>query len=130
MKFPTLSLLVLVANALVVSTASAEVPTRETMQVARVLINSPEIVQKLKANISEHLTNFEVKELERGVLRYNLRFVRQCECLPSTAEVTIIEDLRPTEIDAPAKYTSSIKITRETIIQRSPLTRTFAFIED
>ncbi len=101
----------ILTSALMPIKALAEVPSREAIQIARILINSPEIVTQLKANFSDHLAKIEIKEQERHVIRYHLRFVRQCECIPSTAEVTIIEDLRPTEVDGPAKYSSSIKIT-------------------
>lgn len=88
----------------------ASTPSTEVRQVARALINNPDVTRRLKENISDVMTNLEITEVSRGVFKYQMRFIRHCECLPSTADVTIIEDMRPTEVDAPPKYTSSIKI--------------------
>jgi hypothetical protein len=65
---------------------------------------------QLKQNNSTHLVDVQISTVSRGVFRYELVFNRQCECLPSTAYVSILEDTTPTERDGAIKYTSSIRI--------------------
>jgi hypothetical protein len=95
---------------LVSMSAFAAAPSQETAQVARALINNTDIVKQLKDNGSANLVDLQITQVKQGVFQYNLVFNRQCECVPSTATVSILEDLTPTYADGPIKYTSSISI--------------------
>lgn len=88
----------------------AMTPSRELVQVTRALVNNPSIVAQLKKNNSDHLSDYKIKAIKQGVYQYELVFKRQCECMPSTATVTIIEDLTPTYSDGAIKYQSSVAI--------------------
>jgi hypothetical protein len=88
----------------------ANAPSLEVTQVTRALINSPQIVLQLQKNNSSHLSDLKITTLGQGVFQYDLIFIRNCECIPSTASVRIFEDLTPTYYDAPALYSSTIKI--------------------
>ena len=92
------------------SLALAYSPNHETTQITRALINNPSLVQKLKANNSTNLVDVEITETKPGVFQYTLVFNRQCECIPSTATLHILEDLTQTYADGPIKYTTSISI--------------------
>lgn len=97
--------------ALAISTSAlAASPNEETAKVARALVNNSNIVQQLKTNNSANLVDVQITEVKPGVFQYSLVFNRQCECVPSTATVSILEDLTPTYTDGPIKYTSSIDI--------------------
>ncbi|MDH4467362.1 MAG: hypothetical protein QE271_04825 [Bacteriovoracaceae bacterium] len=91
----------------------AEVPAIETTKIARALINNPKIVSQLKANNSDYLNDAQITEVKPGVFEYTLVFTRQCFCEPSTATVSILEDLTPTYAHGPIKYSSSMKIKTE-----------------
>lgn len=99
--------LILIAMSLA---AGAAQPSDQTMRVARILSSNPEIAQKLGNNISTHLVNVEMKEVKPGVFDYKLVFIRSCECIPSTATVTVLEDLTPTYADGPIEYSWDIEI--------------------
>ena len=99
-----------IAAILVSLSAFAGVPSQETAQVVRVLVNNADIVSQLKANNSDTLSDIQIDQVKRGVNQYTLVFNRSCFCLPSTATVSILEDLTPTYVDGPIKYTSSISI--------------------
>ena len=91
-------------------TLLAITPSRDLAQVPRVLVNNPAIVNQLKKNNSDHLSDYKITEIKPGVYKYDLVFIRQCECLPSTAAVTIIEDMTPTYSDGPIAYKATILI--------------------
>ncbi len=106
MKFISTALLTVVLS----TSALAAAPSPETAQLVRALVNNADILSKLKANASDHLADLQITQIKQGVFHYNLIFNRQCECLPSTATVSILEDLTPTYVDGKIKYTSSISI--------------------
>jgi hypothetical protein len=90
--------------------AFAGAPSQELAQVTRALVNNPDLVSQLKANNSANLADVKISQVRPGVIQYDLVFNRQCECVPSTASVSIVEDLTPTYADGSIEYTSSIKI--------------------
>lgn len=93
--------------------AFADAPSRETALVTRVLLNNTEIVRDLQKEGISNLFDVMIVEVVPGINQYYLKFNRQCECMPATAEVTITEDLTPTYADGPIKYTSTIVIKKE-----------------
>lgn len=95
------------------SGAQAATPTPEVRQLARVLVNNPEITRQLKENSLDALMDLMITNIKEGVDRYEMRFVRQCECIPATGRVKIVEDRRPTATDGAIKYTSSIEISEK-----------------
>ncbi len=90
--------------------AFADTPSAELVKVTRALINSPEIIAQLNKNNSAHLDDVKITAVDESVFQYELVFVRNCECIPSTATVKISEDLRPTQYDGSAIYKSTIEI--------------------
>lgn len=104
--------LLIVATVLLSASTSALAarPVDETSKVVRALVNNPEIVQQLKQNNSPHLEDVQISTVKSGVFQYRLVFTRQCECIPSTATVSILEDWTPTYSDGPIQYASSIEI--------------------
>ena len=99
-----------IVTALLSLSAFASAPSQGTAQIVRALVNNAEIVRQLKANNSDTLSDVQISEVRQGVFQYNLVFNRSCECSPSTATVSILEDLTPTYADGPINYTSSIFI--------------------
>ena len=104
------ALLTLAITLLTSYSISALTPSRDLAQVTRVLVNNPTIVNQLKKNNSDHLSDYKITALKPGVYQYDLVFTRQCECIPSTALVTIIEDMTPTYADGPIAYKATILI--------------------
>jgi len=88
----------------------AKEPSRELMQITRALVSNPDIVQQLNKNISSNLSEYKVAAIAQGVYKYELVFTRKCHCLPSTANVRIIEDMTPTYADGAPKYKASVQI--------------------
>jgi hypothetical protein len=88
----------------------AKEPSRELMQVTRALVSNPDIVQELNKNNASNLSEYKVTAMAQGVYKYELVFTRKCHCIPSTANVTIIEDMTPTYADGSPKYKTSIRI--------------------
>jgi len=103
-------LVALATLALVSFSALALEPSEEAKQVARALVNSPNIAQKLKAQNLDDLEDVKITKVNDGVVKYDLIFGRQCECYPATASVTIIETFNLNIPDASAEYTSTIDI--------------------
>lgn len=93
-----------------VASVFAKEPNRELMQITRALINNPDIIQKLNKNNSSNLSEYKVTAIAQGVYKYDLVFTRKCHCIPSTANVSIIEDMTPTYADGAPKYKSTIRI--------------------
>lgn len=85
-------------------------PSRELAQITRALISNPNIVQQLNQNNSTQLFEYKVKAISPGIYKYDLVFKRQCHCIPSTANVTIMEDMTPTYADGAPKYKATIRI--------------------
>ncbi|MES3039087.1 MAG: hypothetical protein V4736_14365 [Bdellovibrionota bacterium] len=104
------SVLVTLASLAVSVSAIAGAPSAETARVTRALINNPGITSELKKNNSANLVDVQITEVKPGISQYNLVFVRQCECIPSTAKVSIFEDITPTFADGAIKYSTSIEI--------------------
>ena len=102
-----ITLLVLVLTSI---SALAVMPSRELSQISRVLVNNPTIVDQLNKNNSAHLADYKITSPKYGVYQYDLVFKRQCLCLPSTALVTVIEDLTPTFADGAIKYQVTVTI--------------------
>jgi hypothetical protein len=90
--------------------AFAEAPSQETAQVARALVNNSEIVSQLKAGGTTDLADVKITTVKPGVFQYTLVFKRKCECVPSTAVVSILEDVTPTYMDGAIEYKSSVQI--------------------
>ena len=91
----------------------AATPSQESVNVARVLINNPDIVKVLKENNSSNLVDADMEEVTTGIYHYTLVFDRQCHCTPSIATVRILEDTTPTFRDGEIEYYSSIEIKSE-----------------
>lgn len=88
----------------------AKEPSRELMQVTRALVSNPDIVQQLSKNNSSNLSDYKVTAIAQGFYKYELVFTRKCHCIPSTANVTIMEDMTPTYADGAPKYKATIRI--------------------
>ncbi len=82
----------------------------EATLVARLLVNNPDVVAQLRNNNSSHLKEWNSERVKQGVNKYTLTFERRCFCKPSTATVTIVEDLTPTYADGAPEYTSQVVI--------------------
>jgi hypothetical protein len=104
------TLLFVVPSLLLASATLASQPSAELRQVTRALINSPDIMAKLKQNGSFGLSDIQITEPTHGINKYVLIFSRECNCVPSTATVNITEDMTPTYADGSPKYESSITI--------------------
>jgi hypothetical protein len=105
----------LLATALVSMAAHAGAPTQDMILLSRVLLDNPEIGQKLKRNCAELLTDFDVSQPNEGLRTYHLTFVTSGFCLPITAHVTVVEDMRPTYADGAPTYQTTIDFERQTL---------------
>lgn len=90
--------------------ATAKQPSRELEQITRALISNPNIVQQLNKNNSPHLSEYKIQAIGQGKYKYDLVFTRKCHCIPSTANVSILEDMTPTYADGAPKYKATIKV--------------------
>jgi hypothetical protein len=84
--------------------AFATAPARETVDLARILLNNPGISKKLTSRCLDQLADFTKAPVEDGVDKYTLKFRIGGYCEPVKATVEIVEDLRPTRTDGPAEY--------------------------
>lgn len=101
---------ILVTTALTLASIAvmASAPSAETAQIVRVLFNNDEIMNQLKDNRSTQLSDLQIIEVKKGVLQYTLTFKRVGFDMPSTAIVSIVEDVTPTFADGAIEYQSSV----------------------
>ena len=86
----------------------AETPKIVAIRVANVLINNPDVAEKLKSeNLS--VTDLTIVEQSPGLTEFNFRLRRLCECVPKSGELRILQDLTPTYSDGKPKYTVELK---------------------
>lgn len=93
-----------------VASVSVAASTPEATTVARLLVNNPQVVAQLKKNNSTHLEDMKAEQVKQGVVKYTLTFIRSCHCMPSTATVTIVEDMTPTYRDGSPEYVAKVVI--------------------
>ena len=84
--------------------ALAAVPSAETLQVSRVFLNNPEIIERVRANGSMRLADLQIKEQVRGVYQYTILFMPDCMCPYKNMTVKVSEDMRLTWADGAIKY--------------------------
>lgn len=104
------SILSLFLSASIAFSAPTKQPSRELEQITRALISNPNIVQQLNKNNSPHLSEYKIQAVGQGKYKYDLVFARKCHCIPSTAFVSIMEDMTPTYADGAPRYKATIKI--------------------
>ncbi|MGE4234181.1 MAG: hypothetical protein AB7F43_12705 [Bacteriovoracia bacterium] len=82
----------------------------EGREIVRAFINNPQISEKLREEYVEDVLRMTKQVLEPGVTKYEV-YARSCPtCLPTSAFVTILEDMRPTYADGAIEYEVSIFI--------------------
>jgi hypothetical protein len=98
----------LIALLLFTPASYAAEPAAESVKVAQLLLNNPDVTGALYRENITTLVDIASTPVSPGVTRYDLKFERRCECLGGSAHVVITEDLTPTHLDGLAEYTHEI----------------------
>ena len=101
----TLSLAAFPALAAKRNVASAQKCEVTTGQVATVLVNSTEQLAELKKNyLNQSRMEPSCRKIEEGVTEFTFEFTTCGNCLPKSAKLTVVQDIRPSHVDGPIKY--------------------------
>lgn len=98
----------LIAIFLFTTATYAAEPAAESVKVAQLLLNNPEVTSALHEENITTLVDIASTPVSPGITRYDLKFERHCECLGASAHVIITEDLTPTHVDGLPEYTHVI----------------------
>lgn len=100
---------ILASLAFFAATSAFAKPTQQEIQIARLLINSPEAVAELKANNATLLTDVTGTVNSLGTQEWVLSFVPGCFCEPVNATL-LVKVSGSSAADAPVKYESKVII--------------------